>query len=296
MRKILYTMAAAVSLLACAKEKIGVQDFEVQTASYTVKAGDSVRFTFSGNPDNLVFYSGEPGHNYEFRNRASAANDLQIDFRTLVQYGMIRANLQLLVSNDFNGMADTNSVKAATWTDLTDRATFSTGADQTPSGVLSLKEFTRPEAEKALIYVAFRYTDYKKPQGQNRWVVRTFTANNVSEDGMVTPLAVMSTAGWMKVDFKNPAFVWTITSAQLLMPSAGSTADDNEDWVISKGFNPWYILRDKGVVLKNISTEIREYAYVYTEPGTYKVVFEGSAVRYNGERRTTREISLTVTL
>ncbi|MBO9152155.1 DUF5017 domain-containing protein [Chitinophaga sp. GCM10012297] len=295
MRKILYAMAVAVLLLACAKEKIPVQDFGVQTASLTVKTGDSVRFTFSGNPDNLVFYSGEPGHNYEFRNRASAPNDLQIDFRTLVQYGMIRANLQVLVSNDFNGKADTNSVKAATWTDLTDRATFSTGGDQTPSGVLSLKEFTRPEADSALIYVAFRYTDYKKPQGQNRWVVRTFAANNVSEDGVITPLAVMSTAGWIKIDFHNPAFVWSVTSAQLLMPAAGATADDNEDWVISKGFNPWYILRDKGVVLKNISTEIREYSYVYTKPGTYKVVFEGSAVRYNGERRTTREISLTVT-
>ncbi|RPD42947.1 DUF5017 domain-containing protein [Chitinophaga barathri] len=295
MRKVIYTMASAVLLLACAKEKVPVPDFQVQAESLSYKVGDSVRFTFTGSPDNLVFYSGEPGHNYEFRNRSSAANDLQIDFKTWVRYGVIRKNLQVLVSNDFSGIADTNSVKSATWTDLSDRATFSTGVDQTPSGVLSLKEFTRPEADSALIYVAFRYTDYKKPQGQNQWVVRTFTANNVSGDGVVSPLAVMATGGWMKVDFKNPGFGWSITTAQLLVTQAGSTEADNEDWVITKGFNPWYIKRDVGVVLKNVSTSIREYAYVYTKPGNYKVTFEGSAVRYNGEKYLTREINLTVT-
>jgi hypothetical protein len=296
MRKVIYTMAAAVVLLACAKEKVPVPDFQVQTASLSYKVGDSVRFSLSGNPDNLVFYSGEPGHNYEFRNRSSAANDLQIDFKTWVRYGVIRDNLQLLVSNDFTGVADTNAVKAATWPDISDRATFSTGTDQTPSGLLSLKEFTRPEADSALIYVAFRYTDFKKPQGQNQWIVRTFTANNVSADGVVSPLAVMASAGWMKVDFKNPGFVWSVTSAQLLMQHPGSANDeDNEDWVITKGFNPWYIKRDVGVVLKNAATAVREYAHVYTKPGNYKVIFEGSAVRYNGERYLTREINLTIT-
>ncbi len=296
MRKLIYTLAAAVLLLACAKEKVPVPDFQVQTTSQTFKAGEPVKFAITGNPDNLVFYSGEPGHNYEFRNRSSAANDLQIDFKTWVRYGVIRDNLQLMVSNNFDGKAETASVNAATWTDITDRAVFSTGTDQTPSGTLSLKEFTRPEADSAFIYVAFRYTDYKKPQGQNQWIVRTFNANNVSADGVVTPVATMASGGWMKVDFKNPGFVWSVTSTQLLMQHPGSANDDdNEDWVITKGLNPWYIKRDVGIVLKNVSTAIREHSHTFEKPGTYKVVFEGSAVRYNGERYLTREINLTIT-
>ena len=105
----------------------------------------------------------------------------------------------------------------------------------------------------------------------------------------------MATGGWQQVDIKNPAFVWSITSAQLLMPSSAATADDNEDWVISRGFNPWQIAPDAGVALKNISTVMPGYNYVYKKPGTYKVTFDVSAVRFSGEKRLTREINLTIT-
>ena len=101
--------------------------------------------------------------------------------------------------------------------------------------------------------------------------------------------------GWQQVDFKNPAAVWSITTAQLLMFGGNATADDNEDWVISKGFNPWQIAPDAGVGLKNVSGVMNEYAYVYKNPGTYKVVFDASNVRYNGEKRLTREVTLTIT-
>lgn len=295
MRKVLYTLAAAMLLAACKKNEVSMPDFQVHTSSQTYKVGDSVRFVFSGNPDNITFFSGEPGRNYEFRKRTSAANDLLIEFRTLVQFGLIYPNLQLMVSNDFNGKATAADLQAATWTDITSRAKFSTGADQTPSGVLNLKEFAKPEKDSALIYVAFRYTDYKKPQGQNRWVIRTFSANNVSPDSVITPLAVMATGGWQQVSIKNPASVWSITTAQLLMFGGNNTFDDNEDWVISKGFNPWAIKPDAGVALKNISTVLSSYSYVFKKPGTYKVIFEASAVRYNGEKRLTREINLTIT-
>ncbi len=284
-----------MALAACQKDKVEMPDFEVQTASLTYKAGDTVRFTFKGNPDNITFFSGEPGHNYEFRKRTSAANDLRVEFSTLVRSGLIYPNLQLMVSNNFNGKATIADVEAATWTDLSDRATFSTGADNTPSGVISLKEFTRPLKDSALIYVAFRYTDYKKPEGQNLWAIRTFSATNVSDEGIVTPLAVMSTGGWQAVDFKNPVRTWTITSAQLLLSNSSATVADNEDWVISKGFNPWQMVPDVGTALKNISTVLDGYSYAFKKPGTYKVVFDASAVRYNGEKRLTREITLTIT-
>lgn len=295
MRKVLYTLAAAMALAACNKDKVEMPDFEVKAGSLTYKAGDTVRFSFEGNPDNITFFSGEPGHNYEFRKRTSAANDLQISFSTFTRNGVTYPNLQLMVSNNFSGKATVADLQAATWTDITDRAVFSTGADNTPSGVVSLKEFARPQQDAAPVYVAFRYTDTKKPQGQNLWAVRTFSATNVSDDGVVTPLALMATGGWQQVDVKNPDRVWTISTAQLLMQNSSATVADNEDWVISKGFNPWQIAPDAGQALKNVSTVLKGHSYVYTKPGTYKVVFEASAVRYNGEKRLTREINLTIT-
>ncbi|QJB32929.1 DUF5017 domain-containing protein [Chitinophaga oryzae] len=292
MRPYLYLMIIA-AFCACAKEKVTTPELEVTTAGTTFKAGDTVSFVFQGNPDNITFYSGEPGRKYEHRQRTTVDADLQIQFSTLVQFGKIYPNLQLMVSNDFSGIADVEHVKAATWKDVSSKAVFSAGQDNTPSGVVSLKEFA-DSARHKLIYIAFRYTDTNKPEGQNRWVVRTFTANSVSADNVVTPMATMATAGWKAVDFKNPAFVWAVTQAQLLMPGSKNT-DDNEDWVISKGLDPTAVKPDQGIALKNISTTLPAYKYVYTRPGTYRVVFEASAVRYNGEKRITRELTLTIT-
>ncbi|MBC9911761.1 DUF5017 domain-containing protein [Chitinophaga varians] len=292
MRPFLYLMIIT-AFCACAKEKVTTPTLEVMTAGTTFKAGDTVAFAFQGNPDNITFYSGEPGRQYEYRHRTTADNDLQIDFSTLVQFGKIYPNLQLMVSNDFTGIVDMEHVKAATWKDLSAKAVFSNGQDNTPSGVISLKEFA-DSSRHPLVYIAFRYTDTNKPEGQNRWVVRTFNANSVSADKVATPLATMATAGWKAVDFRNPAFGWTITSAQLLMPN-GKNTDDNEDWVISKGFDPTAVKPDQGVALKNISTTLQVYKYVFTRPGTYRVVFEASAVRYNGEKRIARALTLTIT-
>lgn len=293
MRNSLYLLIFVIAFSACRK-KVEMPALEITTTSLTYKAGDTVTFNFQGNPDNITFFSGEKGHQYEFRNRTAVKNRLEIDFKTWVTFGVIYQNLQLMVSNNFSGVVDSAHVKAATWKDVSDRAVFSTGQDNTPSGIVNLADFTDAE-HHALIYVAFRYTDTNKPEGQNRWVVRTFTANNVSEeDSTVTPQATMATAGWKAVDFKNPAYVWTITAAQLLMPSS-KNSDDNEDWVISKGFDPTAATPDVGVALKNISTTLPFYKYVYTQPGTYKVTFDVSAVRYNGEKRTTKEIILTIT-
>jgi hypothetical protein len=288
-----YTALLLITLSSCVKEEVTTPDFEVSTPTLTYKVGDTVNFNFTGNPDNIVFYSGEPGRNYAFRNRTTADNDLQIQFKSLVQFGLIYQNLKLLVSNNYNGLADTNSVKAATWTDISNRAVFSAGADSVNSGIISLKQYADASSNNP-IYVAFRYTDYKKTQGQNRWVIRTFSADNISPEGMVTNLAVMSTGGWQAVNFKNTAAVWSVSAAQLLMAGGSATADDNDDWVISKGFDIRSIQKDAGIALKNISTTLSSYKYVYKTPGTYKLTFEASAVRYNGDERTTRELTLNI--
>ncbi|MCW3466107.1 DUF5017 domain-containing protein [Chitinophaga nivalis] len=295
MRNLLCLLVCVVAGVACSKEKVPTPSLEVTTAASTYKAGEMITFNLTGDPDNITFYSGEPGHHYDYRYRTRAENDLQISFKTLVQFGKIYPNLQLLVSADYRGEADTAKVRAATWKDISSRAVFSAGQDNTASGTISLKAFADPKDSTARLYVAFRYTDYKKTQGQNRWVISAFDAGNVSQEGMVSPLATMATAGWQAIDFRNKETGWMISATRLLMPAAGKEADDNEDWIISKGLDPGYIKPDAGVAIKNISTALPVYKYTYTRPGSYKVVFEGANVRYNGAQRTTREITLTIT-
>ncbi len=146
-------------------------------------------------------------------------------FNTYQQFG-IRNNLSVLVSNNFNGTYDTTNVKAATWTDITTRVSLSQGADQVQSGTVDMSEFT--DGNKSAT-IAFRYITTTLIT-QNRWVIRTFNADNQTPDGTVIPLANMTTAAWKAVSFQNPAAVWSITSAQLLLQGSATALDD--DWVL----------------------------------------------------------------
>ena len=291
----LYILIPAVITVSCAKVKVPSAELSVTTSSLTYKAGDTVTFQFEGNPDNITFYSGEVGRNYDFRTRTKADNNLQIDFKSFVSFGTVTDNLQLLVSNNFNGTMDVANVSAATWVDITSLATLSAGADNVASGLIDLRPYLG-NADTPNVYVAFRYTEPARTNGQNRWVIRTFNADLVSPEGQLTNLATMATGGWKGVDFKNPAAVWTITSAQLLMYGGAGNVAENEDWVISKPLVvSKSILPDAGLALKNISKTMTSYQHVYKTPGTYKAVFVSSAIRYNGENSHTKELTITIT-
>lgn len=290
--KFIIPITLCLAIISCSKrDRVDVPAFDVHTSSTTYKVGDTINFEFTGDPQNIVFWSGLPGSVYENRDRLfTTGNKLLIKFNTYQQFG-VRNNLSVLVSNDFNGTYDTTNVKKATWTDITSRATLSQGADQVQSGTLDMSEFTNGNKSVTL---AFRYIT-TAIQSQNRWVVRTFNADNQDADGGITSMATMSTAGWKAVDFKNPAAVWSITSAQLLLQGSATALDD--DWVLTKSFNPTAVSPDKGVAIKNITVNLNKYvaAGVYTKPGTYKVVFEATNGSYENIERTMKEVTLTIT-
>lgn len=277
---------------SCIKEDIASADLQVSTKASSYRIGDTVVFRFEGTPDNIVFYSGEDGHNYALKDRLYADNDLQIDFKTLVQWGVIYDNLKLLVSNNFSGEYTKEEIEKATWVDISEKAVFSTGNDHTPSGTVSLKSYSSP-ADTGSLYLAFRYTDSQKTQ-QNRWVIRTFNAVKVSPEGVQTNVATMSNAGWNAVSFLNDSKVWTISPTQLLMYGGVASDTDNDDWVITKGFKVKESVADKGIALKNISSNLREYKYVYKTPGVYKAVFETSSDWYSGRKGGYAEVTIDI--
>ena len=280
-----------VGLSSCGDDDAPSAKLDVSLDKAEYKAGDTVTFKFGGNPDNIMFYSGEDGHNYTLKDRLYADNDLMVDFKSFASWGEPYDNLQFMVSNNFNGVYDKENVSAATWIDLSDQLTFSGGADQVPSGVINLKSYAG-EDNDVLLYVAFRYTDTQKAR-QNRWVIRSINVDKISPEGIKNNMGVMSTMAWKAVDFLNPNAVWTITTAQLLM-AGGNNQPDNEDWVISKGFKIKESVPDTGIALKNISTTMNEYQYVYKKAGTYKAVFETSSVWYGDEKRSLSEITVEI--
>lgn len=269
-----------VGLVSCVEDEAPSVELKVALDKQVYQVGEPVTFKLNGNPDNIVFYSGEVGHNYAYKERYHADGDLLVNFNSWVRYGDIYHNLKFLVSSDFSGVYDKENVEAATWIDLSDKFRFSVGDDQTPSGEVNLKEYVGA-AEDAKLFVAFRYEDEEKAQ-QNNWIIRSITLDCVSAEGVRSNLATMPTMGWKVVDFENTAVTWNTSSTSQIQINGGNNQPKNVDWIISQAFDVRKTTPDTGVALKNISTTMDEYKYIYTKPGIYEVVFETTSDWYNG--------------
>lgn len=269
-----------VGLVSCVEDEAPSVELKVALDKQVYQVGEPVTFKLNGNPDNIVFYSGEVGHNYAYKERYHADGDLLVNFNSWVRYGDIYHNLKFLVSSDFSGVYDKENVEAATWIDLSDKFRFSVGDDQTPSGEVNLKEYVGA-AEDAKLFVAFRYEDEEKAQ-QNNWIIRSITLDCVSAEGVRSNLATMPTMGWKVVDFENTAVTWNTSSTSQIQINGGNNQPKNVDWIISQAFDARKTTPDMGVALKNISTTMDEYKYIYTKPGIYEVVFETTSDWYNG--------------
>lgn len=290
--KAIYSAALAILLGACSQE---APDAALSvTVQGPCKAGEPVCFLIDGDADNIVFYSGEPGHEYNLRDRRFADNDLLVEFVSYTDQSTgVHPNFQLLVSSDFNGVYDPENVAAATWTDVTGLFTLPsrTGAN-TPSGPVSLKELAGA-AEDDLVYFAFRYFDLDGKPVKNRWVVRSMAVTKVSPEGAATQIADIKTAGWQNVIMSGSS-KWTLPGSQLLAAGNVSTSD-KDMWAVSAGFNIHTSEPATGIVLKNIATEVPAYSYVYEQPGVYQAVFASSSVWYNSESSSTATVTVTVT-
>lgn len=291
-------MILSAALVSCAKryELGAVEDFSVTPEKTTYKVGEPILFVLSGKPDNIVFWSGEPGRKYEFRKRTVVeGNIIGLHFKSFAQYGpspVDQSTLKLLISTDFNGKYDSANVLAATWEDITGKAILSSGQDQTSSGNIDLSEFAARNKNMAL---AFRYkTNVIKPDGaQNRWVIRSFDLKSINEQKEETAIATMATAGWSSFNFSGPTTKWSVTSVQLLTVTNQLALDD--DWVITKQFNPNKTNPDKGEPIKNISQKLYEYRRVYNKPGVYKVTFVATNANVKESASAIKEMDITIT-
>ncbi len=284
-------LAGMIAFASCNKElTIKPLSFTVTTSSTKYKVGDTVHFKFTGNPDIISFYSGDDGNDYANRERTLADGKPQLQFATYAQYGNQVNTLQLMVSTDFTGTYDAASIAKATWTDVTDRAKLSTGADNTPSGIVDLSDIL---AQKKPVFIAFKYTGVTGST-QKTWTIKNLTLSLLKTNNKVLPITDLASAGWKQVDIKNSAALWSISAAQLRIAGGGGTAADNEDWLISKLLYLNQVAPDVAVPIKNITQQLDSYDYVFTQPGTYKVVFLAANATSDKQESTTQEINLTI--
>lgn len=283
-------------MFSCRKLEVATPGFDVSIAAATFKVGDTVRFNFSGQADNITFYSGEPGFSYKYKDRITADGIPQLQFMSYLQNKGETNTLKLLVSTDFNGAYDSTGIQNATWTDITSQAVLSTGVDRTPSGIVDFSAFAKTQKP---VYIALRYQGYYSDVlKQPTWSIRSFDIKHELPDKVSTIVATTQ-VGWAAVDLKNPTVVWNVpTSGQVVINGtiAGSTKEDNDDWLISRAFDLRTVIRDAGLSIRDLgSATIDNYYYIYSKPGTYTLTFVAFNDSIDEHREVVREFTITVT-
>lgn len=294
MKKLLI-ISCCIALFSCTKLKVDEPAFEVSVEKTTIQKGEEIVFHFTGNPDNIVFYSGEPGANYSQRNRSYGDGIPQLNFTSYLQNAGETNTLQLLISTDYTG--DSANIASANWIDITSRAILSTGTDKTASGTIDLSEFGSLNKP---VYFAFRYLGYKDAsKKQPTWTIRTFNVENLFADGYASPNALITQLGWRAFNIKNTTAGWAIASDGATLSingtGSGSVNEDNDDWVISRAVDLKKAKPDLGVPIRSLNTvPLLSYPFTYDSSGTYKATFLAFNKTIDEEKAVVREVTITV--
>lgn len=305
-----YLLGIAVCITACAKVEVSAPEFEVVTEQQTIQAGSDVRFTFSGDPDQITFYSGEPLNDYAYKDgRVLNINNLMTSFRSNVQYGTQANLLSVWVSSDYSGGGTIKDVRAATWSDeLTKNFVLAphsmntnAAASAVPSGVIDL--LAAADGDKPL-YLGFRYKKLPDAEagGQRNWFIRELAVKaqtDLGESELVNGLALQLVYDEnftpddpaLKNSAVNAAGVLTIR-----VPN-GLGALHTEVWAVTPPISVGStdLGPDKAIAIKGFrNPKAEEFSHHYATPGTYIATFVASNSNIYGSAQVVKQITITV--
>lgn len=273
---------------------INVINGKLANDTLTYKLGDTVKFAFTGYAGNISVYTGDAGHNYAYKDRTSATGIPQLSFSSLEQYGTQTNTLQVLATDNLP-VLDSAHVVAANWTDITNRATLSTGsATATPSGTINLADLVKNSADS--LFIAFKYTGVTGGT-QRTWTITNYTVNTVLPDGIqsISSLAT-DNAYWSKFKIAPSTASWATTTAQLQVVGGAATAPNNISWIVSKPLYVGRVAPDVAVGLKNIgNANLTGYTYKYAAAGKYTVTFLIFNNSVDEQQTITKQFNINVT-
>lgn len=303
MKNIIFRMLLPMMLLsACVKDyrDVVLPSFDVQVDSLTYGINQPIHFRVSGSADRVTFYSGDVGRNYEYKDRISVKGKPQIQFTSLRQYGVnttaADTTLRVLVSTNFANEMSLVRIEAATWTDISSRATLSNGpATATvfvPSGVIDLSDFVKPDSP---LYIAFKFQDIRSAVSQRTWTIKDIKIDTKLDDGSLVPIATSANLNWGVLNISGVP-TWSYTTAQIAMGGGAANSVDNIDWIVSQPLFLDRVKRDGGVSIRNnVKSLLTDYTFPgYTKPGTYTVVFEAYNATQWDNKQTLKKITLTI--
>lgn len=322
MKKILILLSGVLLMASCQHDVIYEVDYNVTLdPANTYYAGEPVKFNLTGDVDNLLFYSGETGFQYVYRNRYTVPMEEVIDaslkLEVKCQYGTDRGCLKVYASKDFDGLTGTDG--------LADRAKIQAMVDSGMQGWVDLgyedlnennsKWTTHDISLKDYMdnmTLAFHWCPPTNERTQRTIWIRGFI--NVELDGVepimqklrdvectfvmmdenVDPYHYDKGNGSMRIP------VWAADKPEpeqhIIMQGASGNAVPYvcDGWVFTKPQPLNKVANDKAIVVKNLQNYIHEYVYTWDKPGTYEVVFVGRNENYASSSEQIHKYTITI--
>ena len=309
--KYMFMVATVLSLVACRDEfeKVDAVSFEVSTDAVVYKVGQPVVFNLQGNPDIISFYSGEVGHAYAYKDidRVIENPGMMYSFAANTTNGNLTPNpvcVPFSYSYDFSGEYTEDAIRAATWHDITDRFTWpkTTKDGNVFSGKVDVTDIFNEVGRP--VYFKYHFLALAEFSVRSQWAIYspTFagTAQNVEQ-----PLYELQTSGWTIVwneasyaGDKTNRDKCTVSSTRIYLTSVFSLPSDRECWAVSGPLTrPAQINngQDKGSPIKSAGQgTLREYRYIYDEPGEYTVTFLAANANVYDRKERVVEVKVTI--
>lgn len=299
---------------ACDNNSIDDLDFNLSldNPQGTYKVGEPVTFNLYGDPDYLLFFSGEFGKKYANRNRTVAdVEELSLTYNMELKYAgkRFRNGFRVLISDDFNGIMDEENINKATWSNMNGQLKVpviesddSKYLHETITNIqVDLSDYKNKTFYLAVEYNLPALNDEDKQAGINAHPdVYFYPKLNQTVDGnSVQKTSPKADFGFNFVRIKsndvssdNPTV--TVTDDEKVSINGRNGKNGTHVWAISQAINPSKVSVDEGTSLKTYSATLPSYTHIYSEPGEYTATFVARNANAWNCTEQVREVKVTV--
>lgn len=291
---ILYGMLLllAATLGACDNNRIDDLDFSISlnNPQETYKVGEPVTFNLYGDPDYLLFFSGEYGMKYANRNRTQAdVEDLSLTYNLQLRYATkrFRNGVRILISDDFNGIYDEENINKATWSNMNGQLRVPVIESENEGyqhGEIRDVQVDLSDYKYKNFYLAVEYdlpalNDEEKEKKYVHPDVYFYPKLNQTIDGIVTQkTSPKADFGFNFVRIKsndtssdNPTV--TAVDDEKVSINGRNGKNGTHVWAVSQPIDASKVSADEGISLKSYSAALPDYTHIYSKPGEYTATF-----------------------
>lgn len=292
---------------SCNPDKVDSLDFDVTLRNdvQEIYAGDEIIFDFSGNPDYIVFYSGEDGSKYANKDRLKVdVESMSLAYTIKQQYTEVayqnRAIMEIYLSEDFNGAYTADGIAKATWIKLSGTEE---GQLKVPTCPNTRVETVSDEADFSLykqqkFYLAFHYQTPEVPgieKSQPRVDVQPLTLTKKVEGSTITMSNPAKEFGFNYIFLKGKSQNnFSADDSKLLFQPQNTIDAEVDVWAISQQIDAASVAPDQGEPIKSLDMKSPSYSYRYTTPGEYTVTFVALNANQWNSKDTVREMKIIV--